>query len=98
MLGELGDVVVSFAAAAALQCFRHGLMEEPAPRATDVAVDDLAHLVVAEIVYAAVGFLAQQAAPGKHLDGIEQLLFGLAGYVEERLEIEASAEHRRSFQ
>ena len=95
---KLGVAFVRCAFAAAFQGFSHRLMQQSAPRPADVAIDHLAQLVVAEVVYAALGFLAQQTALDQRLHRVEQLRLGLARHVEQGVEVEAPAEDRGGFE
>ncbi|OIQ74362.1 hypothetical protein GALL_439860 [mine drainage metagenome] len=98
VLGELGVAFVRCAFAAAFQGFSHRLMQQPAPGAADVCIDHLAKLVVAEVVDAAIGFLAQQMALDERLHRVEQLRLGFVSHVEQGVEVEAPAEDRGGFE
>ena len=57
----------------AFQRFGHRLMQQPASRRADVDIDDLADLVVAEVVDATVRFFAQQSALHERVERIDGL-------------------------
>ena len=87
-------VFVRRALAAAFQRFGNPLMQQPAPRPADVAIDHLANLVVAEVIDPTLGLLAPQVALDERLHRVEQRRLGLAGHVQQGVEVEAPAEHR----
>ncbi len=80
------------------QRFGHRLVQQAPPRAADVAVHHLAQLVVAEVVDAAFGLLAQQAPPDQRLHRVQQLRLALAADLQQRVEIEMPAQHRGRLQ
>ena len=98
MLGQPRDVFVRLGIAMALQRLGHRLVQQPPPRAANVAVDHLAQLVMAEVVDATFGLFAQQPPLDQRLDGVEQLRLGFAAHLHQRVEIEMPAQHRRGFQ
>ena len=94
VLREAGVAFVDPALRLQLQPFGHRPVQQHAPRRADIAVDDFTHLVVIEVVIAALLVLTQQSTLDQRFDGLQKALFRGPGECQQGFEVEAPAEHR----